>query len=760
MIVSKAARLGWSSSAVYLEPALRQRAVATSINLNSFHARSAANPSVMASSTTSSALSSFSSSIIDRVSSLSPTEAIVPLIGIVSLLTLFRYRNAIRKRIQQIEEESLLFGMGLQMKRIKSTDDRALLETTTFRNLKLLELNPEFRSKYEAKGWQLTSLGEYLASLRPKMLPKQLDMKAMPLIIQSEIEAGLSAALLKALGPNLGRAVLPAVGTGLVQNKAKSVASGIATRWLLSKQQEDVDKGGIPINLLNLLALSDANAKFDAEEKLARKVQEESSIPPRPEPSAMEKMKLGEIGYTLAGSPSFAPLEENDEKQISSSATRVNGSTRQTRRTLVPQNFVVSSDFEAAVTGMEDAIRAQSVCEGHSTKDEDFVREGIRELDDENDAHTIADCKHSKTYNSEGRDMAEPMELNPRLFPDLYFGWGDAKCPYTNQEVIRNRLMSVLLNRLGANYNRHVHGDEENLFTVQMIEGGKMITKPSDFIQALVDSGHEIEVVPTSHVTTFGISLCVKEGDGSFSNIPLACFLESGYEDKDGNMASVAMPHSGLDMDIKGPLIGKRTDGSDGMCSIQHFIAVDGFCGWHSNHNAEVPWLRGVECGHRVTGTKAVRATRLAGLYANVLNGLATDLDLPRGGYGLTAVCNDSAAVIEQCLYGTNSIYPMTSIGRFMMRTARYVSDFREKLEGYGGMEEELEDLCAILNAMKKLPSDINASPTNAESAARRILHTLPPDMGFQMMVDCKKIMESILEEEVVGEVAASKVAD
>jgi hypothetical protein len=69
--------------------------------------------------------------------------------------------------------------------------------------------------------------------------------------------------------------------------------------------------------------------------------------------------------------------------------------------------------------------------------------------------------------------------------------------------------------------------------------------------------------------------------------------------------------------------------------------------------------------GQRLTSiTEIVRATRLCAIYANVMNGLATELQLPFGGYGLTSVCNDSAAVIQQLLYNECTIFPQTSIGR------------------------------------------------------------------------------------------------
>ena len=223
------------------------------------------------------------------------------------------------------------------------------------------------------------------------------------------------------------------------------------------------------------------------------------------------------------------------------------------------------------------------------------------------------------------------------------------------------------------------------------------------------------------------------------------------------------MPHSGLDMFITGPLLaGSRSDGTPSELRLQHFVGVEGFCGWHPHSNPEVPFNEAVERGARLTGDDAVRAARIAGLYANCLNGLATEMELPFGGYGLTAVCNDSAALVQECLYGVNTIYPMTSIGRFLLKTMRYAEGFQHRLSQYSGgsssgMQPEMEDLSAIVQAMKKIPSDLNASPSLAQSAASRLLATLQPSMPLRLMKDSQKVMESILNEDTMKEVTATR---
>lgn len=90
----------------------------------------------------------------------------------------------------------------------------------------------------------------------------------------------------------------------------------------------------------------------------------------------------------------------------------------------------------------------------------------------------------------------------------------------------------------------------------------------------------------------------------------------------------------------------------------------------------------------------------------------------------------------------------MTSIGRFTQLTMRYAQRFRTKLKGLPNMKTEVDSVFDLMKAMREIPSDINASPANASSAAKRMLHCLPREMPFMMMEDTKKVMETILLEE------------
>lgn len=341
-------------------------------------------------------------------------------------------------------------------------------------------------------------------------------------------------------------------------------------------------------------------------------------------------------------------------------------------------------------------------------------------------------------YDPLSRAMKEPQPIDERLLPDLHLGWGSAQCTHTQRQILENRLLAVLLNKLGANYDMTAPPDRE-VFSV-VLEDGREITKPTELVEALIDMGHTVETCVRSHVTTFGVALSLKEEDESWTSVPLAVFMSNGYTDANGNEAYAYLPHSGLNFEIRGPLLSKG--------SIQHFIAIDGLCGWHSNHNAEVPWLEDIDCSPVFTGARAIESVRLAALEAVVLNTVATQNALPFGGYGLTGVCNDSAARIEHAMTGETHVYPLTFNGRFAMFNIRVCQALKRKLEESGkSMAPEVKALQRLVSTIGQLPSDVNSLPSEAVDQCRRQLYTLPKSLPFALMKRTENIISSIQDE-------------
>jgi len=214
-------------------------------------------------------------------------------------------------------------------------------------------------------------------------------------------------------------------------------------------------------------------------------------------------------------------------------------------------------------------------------------------------------------------------------------------------------LFCCLLNRLGYNYYRDEQGDQKcNRFVVKMIKEGKALIRPDELVQGLLDSGHTLVAGSKQHITSFGIGLCVKEEDGSWSSIPLGMFFQTGYADESGKEVHTSMPHGGMELNISGPLVGTDENGNSNKCSLANFMAIDGMAGWHSNEYVDAKWLDYVQAGKEHRNEAVLDVVRMEGLLSTVLNATGTELDLPFGGYGLTGVCNDSAALLDQALEG------------------------------------------------------------------------------------------------------------
>merc|ERR1719343_1384398 len=96
--------------------------------------------------------------------------------------------------------------------------------------------------------------------------------------------------------------------------------------------------------------------------------------------------------------------------------------------------------------------------------------------------------------------------------------------------------------------------------------GGKEVVWPEDLIQSLMESGHSIHAKVLLAITNFGNGLCVKEDDGTWTNIPWALLLRSGHEDSQGRPTHCVLNHGGFHLVVDGPLL---------KCECGHHIAID-----------------------------------------------------------------------------------------------------------------------------------------------------------------------------------------
>eukprot|EP00527_Entomoneis_sp_CCMP2396_P005368 CAMPEP_0198137722 /NCGR_PEP_ID=MMETSP1443-20131203/1178_1 /TAXON_ID=186043 /ORGANISM="Entomoneis sp., Strain CCMP2396" /LENGTH=622 /DNA_ID=CAMNT_0043799243 /DNA_START=89 /DNA_END=1957 /DNA_ORIENTATION=- len=590
-----------------------------------------------------------------------------------------------------------------RLKKLKNTAPISMIRHEGFKPenpAKVLELSDSFRQRN--KDMKMYSLGQYLGELQVNVLSNDIAMEDIPTIIREQIDAALTAALIKALGPAFGAAILPLLGVVPTEGTSGYMFSMISGA-LISKATGEVetnidDRGCLPLTMGMLGNGADLFATADRKKGDAVDLSN-----PKPE-SPLGCCNVGETGYDPHyGMKHGAKDEENSDLE----------STKQ----LVPNPFIIEQHWDQAIEGMEELIRTSK-----------------------------------GSYDPDSQSLGEPVLVNETLLPDLYTGSGNGRSTHTQREIVRHRLVCCILNRLGHNYHiavQKLEGKTTPLkeFTVKMESNGPDISKPHEFVKALLDSGHTVVCCSRGAATTFGASFCVKNKDGEWYNIPLGFFFQSGYESKDGKPANFFLPHSGMDMDISGPLIGKRGDGSDSKCNIQYYLAIEGMAGWHSNHNADVPWIQAVELSPPLTKAEDIlKVVTLCAVGALSLNYVSTDLELPNGGYGLTGVCNDTVAVIEIVLYGKTNVHPITYSGRYLMHTARYATRLLNAMSKDRSLRKETDCLKKLRSAMMKLPNDQSATPIMAKESLKRMLSMMPP-YTHQITLEAQEIVQDMQKE-------------
>eukprot|EP00980_Cylindrotheca_fusiformis_P007693 scaffold1624_cov105-Cylindrotheca_fusiformis.AAC.4 len=620
---------------------------------------------------------------------------------VVGAAVILRYRLIIRKRLKQMEQR---YQKGLVYRDASKLSDPP--------RIRFLELDPSLVHKdRNGNSCRMMSLGQYLSQLRVIEDEDDTVNKGTPDILKKEFQAFLGSYLLSTLGPRIGPAVLPLMGISKVDSWltsfAGSIASWIAAHIVMGKIQDkennpiDYDVAGtIPFTIGEIVNLTNINQKM-------------TSYGSSNEVTALEKMKQGETTYSIKFDPDA--VDRNEESSGTPEEKHAFNSPDEDKEDLIPSPFIVDDHLKQAILKMEAKIK--------SSENED--------------------------YDPEDRSFPPPTPLNKRLLPDLHVGWGSAKCSHSKREILLNRLVSVLLNKLSYNYYLVENGaTPESLFSVHL--GGEQCQFPDEFIQALLDTKHKIEVCPRSTVTTFGFGVCVKEEDESFTNIPLGLFLRTGLEGQNGDPLFFGAKHGGMDLSIRGPLIDNIIESKDqkpGKCDVQFYVSLDGMCCWNSNHNPEVPWIDQVPTSPVYSETEALAAVRTTGLLAVAFNAIATEMNLPFGGYGILGVCNDSAALVDVAIRKETNLYPLISTERYLWHTVRRLVRLQTSLEEADSktshdLKPALTDIRNLVSAASNMESDIHSNPSKLQNAKRRYDVSYPTSI-FRLTSKSKEMLQS-----------------
>ena len=345
------------------------------------------------------------------------------------------------------------------------------------------------------------------------------------------------------------------------------------------------------------------------------------------------------------------------------------------------------------------------------------------------------------TYNPNDTSFPPPTPINERLLPGLHLGKGELQSTHTKREGIEHRLLCVLLNKLSHNYYKLSQGKGlGDCFTV--VCHGKPCFFPEDFVQGLIDCGHTVEVCPRVVLTNFGMQLCLKEGDGSFTHVPTAFMLRTGIErTSDGRPAYFAAPHGGMDLNVSGPLVGRGAR----PAWLQFYVSIDGLTCFHPDEDQVAPFAAKTSLTEVYSRDDALRAIRMCAVVAVTFNRIATDMHLPLGGYGILGMCNDSATLVDFALRGETNSYPLLSTGRYLNHIVSYLIKLKGELSttSMALLQPVIADILCLVKSTSQLPSDLHISPVTVIDTAKRYDSSYKLSV-FQRTADAKDILREM----------------
>jgi hypothetical protein len=352
-----------------------------------------------------------------------------------------------------------------------------------------------------------------------------------------------------------------------------------------------------------------------------------------------------------------------------------------------------------------------------------------------------------ESYDPDDRSFPPPFPISKRLLPDLYLGKSPMiKCTHTKREGIEHRLMCVLLNKLCHNYHKLSLGNNVGDCFVVVCAGERCLF-PDELLTALSRCGHKVEVCPRVIVTNFGMQLCLKEEDGSFTHIPTAMFMNTGIErSSDGRAAYFPSPHGGMDVQISGPIVGRGAR----PAYLQFYVSKEGLCSFHPDEDQDAPWQAKMSLADVYPSNDAVCAVRMCAIVAVTFNRIATEFELPFGGYGILGMCNDSSTIIDFALRGKTNAYPLLSTGRYLNHIVSYFVKVMNELSenesaDMPNLKPIIDDILCLIKGTSQLPSDLHISPSTLIGTLSRHNATYRTPI-FQNTVDAKAILGAMAD--------------
>ena len=314
--------------------------------------------------------------------------------------------------------------------------------------------------------------------------------------------------------------------------------------------------------------------------------------------------------------------------------------------------------------------------------------------------------------------LQEPKEVGSAAPPQgsaLSGGllWHNAGLRYSQSwgERQRNSLVARVLNRLGAN-----RLPEAEPFA---IDG---CSSSAAWLQRLLEQGWQASAQLRTSIASFGLGASLADGEGGWSQVPLALPVRTGLLRSDGDEQLALLPHSCLELELSC---------TNSVIRLQYYQGTEGLCGWEGLNDLHRPWQNDRQngtvryLGERYGGERLPAVMELCEQIALVHNLEARDRQLRIGGYGALGFCIDSSALLQQALEGRCDLFPVLISGIWRERLQRR----SRAIDARTGCNLE-----HYRQALEQLPHDGSSHGNAARAAQRRLIASQPISSPFALV--------------------------
>ncbi|WP_137140791.1 hypothetical protein [Azospirillum brasilense] len=234
--------------------------------------------------------------------------------------------------------------------------------------------------------------------------------------------------------------------------------------------------------------------------------------------------------------------------------------------------------------------------------------------------------------------------------PDAYlrplgFGLevGDRVDPALAERYADGLRLAELLNRLSLN---PPDGGERHRVALDGQTDGQTLDTPRALMEALVRSGHDVEVRDSRYFANFGDLIY----QGRDVLTPFWIDTQLPVPGTDRNLL-VPVSHSQHELVVRGPVVN---------ADLSFYFGIDGQAVFRPSVTRDQAWVMG-RVAHRYRGEEAMEVIRLAGAILRAYDAVKRrHPELPFGGYFALGVCNDVNAMIELRMRGETTLFPLT----------------------------------------------------------------------------------------------------